>query len=152
MSLVVALAFEHACQAGAAHALLAGRGHQHAGSVQRLHHGLVGRHRDHATGARQHDLEGTVAGRRPHLGTEELVVQLGLGPAGGARGAEHRVHEAFRPADVDVLAGARRAQQRRDVELLRRVAVVEVEVHAVGEGRRGDAAGEGRARLRLRVA
>src|SRR3990167_4792680 len=142
---VFRFAGEYAGQAGAADALLAGQRDQDAGVFQRLGHALVGTNLDDLAAAVELHGEAAVVGVIDGRGGEVLAVRALVVTALGLGRAQHMLHKAARPADIQVCVGGGISQQGGGIQALGGGTVIEMQLHPLGEGRGLQALDEGRA-------
>jgi len=130
---VVAFAFEHGADAGAADAFLARDLDLDADGLQRGDDRLAFFHPYRLAAGLGHHLEAGTAGI--DVGVEVLAVNAGRGQAGLLAGGDDPFHEARGTAGVEVGArGARGGQDGCELQLRGLAGIVEMQRHLVCEG------------------
>ena len=137
-------AFQYAGQAGAADPLLAGHRDLDAVAFQDLDHGLVGRHLEDLATTADLDRKAAVVAAVQRRGGEVFAVQAVFLPALGPGAIQHVLHEAARPADIQMHVVFRRRQDLGGIQGGVRL-LIEMQKYPVGEGRVTQALDKGRA-------
>src|ERR1700759_2617544 len=124
------LAVENAGKAGSTKALPARNGYVNPRVRERLRHRAACGNGHRLSSARKAHVKAAIDRRVDGGSRKELVMHSTLWPPARTRRIKHRVHEALRPADIEMRVRGCALQQRIETKALVLILVIEVIVNA----------------------